>query len=269
MNIQDRVVIFLEQIKQLPNNKAFLEEADFLSFFVSLLPVPGVQQAGQAANKIVQDRNLYVRFTELRDSILATNERIDTLESELDRIGEIVKTVGAVSNIQRAVEDFVAMVAAELNATGSEFLVDTSHYSSQTILNQLVEVDWAAISARGHSHNVLHNTRIRARRTHLVAHDHSTNLIDGAEFPGHDGSVEMRSLSQQGNISVSGSSVGFGEGGTLGFGEGGALLFGPPETISGRCPMCSFEIRIERHMLQGKTHIQCPKCLRILPFARP
>lgn len=258
-NIKDKVISILTTLKQLPNNPAVLEDADILSFIISLIPIPGVEQVGQIANKIVSEQQLKVKLSEIKDQILTTNERITTLESDIERVGEIANTAASVTKIQKSLDQFIALLAELLNNQGSEFIVETSDRSIQAVISQLIEVDWVSISAANHSKNIFKHTKIKARRTHLKAHNNSMNIIDGTEFSGHDGSVSMNNISQEGDIEISGASVGFG--------EGGALMFGArPTTVEGNCPRCNFRIVVEAFKLQGYSSIQCPSCFSILPF---
>ncbi len=254
----DKFISIYEEMQKV-ENETIREKADIFTFLIGLLPVPIVQQAGQIANKIVSDAKLNKRFEKLSDDIHSTNAHIATIESDIERIGEMAKTVAMVTGLQKQVDELVNMLV------DSEFVMDTSNYSSQALINQMIDVDWAEISAVHHSHNILRNTKLRSRKTHLIAHDHSSNVIDGADFAGSGDTIYMDRVVQKGINEVADGQLGFGEGGEIGFGINGMIGWGPPETVSATCPRCGNGITAYRRDIVGKAFFQCPHCYTLLP----
>jgi len=252
-DIKQRTLSIYEYLKELRDNDTVLQYADWFAFIVSLFPVPGLQQAGAIASKIADDRSISVRFSEIRTQIEDTNKRVTEIEDDIERLGAIANTVASVTDLQSQIEQFIKEVMSELERDDSEFVMDTSNWSIQAIINQMIDVDWVAISAKHHSQNILKQTKIQAKRTHLVADDHSINIIDGTDFSDGPGTVKMQGMGQTGHVSVTGNAVAF-------HGEG-ALIFGArPETVVGNCPSCNHRIEIEKHKLAGYSSITCPNC---------
>ena len=258
--MRDQIEGILEQLKGLPDNPAVLEDADLLTFVISLLPLPGVQQAGQIANRIVVNRSLNTKLTALKDEIHKTNEKIANLEDGIQRVGAFALTAESVAAIETMVRDMVNAVVEELGESTSEFSMETSDWSMQVLIKQIVEADLVSISAIRGSQNILSDTKVRAKKTRLRAHDHSTNILDGTEIGDDSGSVGFRGIGQTGDVSVGPNSIGF-------HGTGGSLNFGAkPDTVSADCPACTKQIIVERHSLVGKTHVKCPHCGGVFPF---
>ncbi|AIQ15017.1 hypothetical protein [Paenibacillus durus] len=255
--IQDKIQRILATLNKLKSNDAVIKNADILTFIISLLPIPGVQQVGQIANKIVTNEDLKNKFNSIKIDILNTNERINILDNQLERIGMIAETVSNVSRLESLVSEFLNNLESDLEKD-SEFIVDTSNWSIQVLIKQIVEANFVSISARDFSQNHLRDTQIKSRMTHLSAHNHSSNIIDGTDFKGDSGSVTMNGISQFGNISATDSSVGF-------HGNSG-LIFRSPDILKGNCPSCNTLIQIEKQKLLGYSQIQCPNCKNIYPF---
>lgn len=248
--IKDKVPQILNYLKGLKDNSQVLEDVEFFTFFITLLPIPGLQQAGQIANKIVADKNLNLKFNKIKQEILDTNSKILTLETELDKVQTIASTVSIVTKIEEDVNEFVT----EINKESSEFIVETEKWSTQTIINQIINSDFTSISAINQSHNVLKNVKINSTRTHLKASDHSSNYIEGTEFKGHEGSIRMDGIAQKGNMQVKDSS--------LIFGSGGQIIFGTNRLKKAICP-CGNELIARESDLRRQSTIQCPRCEEI------
>ena len=264
MSVNDKFISIYAEMEN-SENETIRDKADIFTFIIGLLPVLGVQQAGQIANKIITEKKLNERNEKLTNDLYSTNTKIEVIESEIERIGEMGKTVAMVTSLQQQVDELVRMLGESLNQDSSEFVVDTSNYSSQTILNQMINVDWAAISAVHHSHNELRNTRLRAKRTHMRAHDHSSNLIDGTDFLGSGDTIRMNEIVQKGIAEVSDGHLGLGHDGEIGFSEKSLLAWGPPETVSATCPAYGNLITVERRNVVGRLYFECPQCKAAFP----
>jgi hypothetical protein len=253
--IKEKITQIKSYLKTLPKNQQVAEDLDFLTFLATLIPVPGYQQAALLVNKLVANHNLNLLITELRDSIYQTNTRLSTIESDIDKIQTMAVTVSTVSALDEKINLIIEQAQQELP---SEFIVETGDWSTQTIINQIINADFTSVSANNNSHNRLQNVEINSRRTHLSATNHSSNYLQGTDFKDFTGTVGINGITQKGNIQITGNSIGFGEGGTL--------IFGNPNEVKGKCPICNSEVVANRIELQRFSKIQCPQCKNILPF---
>lgn len=253
--IKEKITLIKSYLKTLPKNQQVAEDLDYLTFLATLIPVPGYQQAAQLVNKLVANHTLNLLITELWDSIYQTNTRISTIESNVEKIQSMAATVSAVSALEEKINLIIEQAQQEFP---SEFIVETENWSTQTIINQIINADFTSVSANNNSHNRLQNVEINSRRTHLRATNHSSNFLQGTDFKDSTGTVGMNGITQQGNIQVTGSSIGFGEGGTL--------IFGNPNEVRGKCPICNAIIVADKIELQRYSIIQCPQCKSNLPF---
>jgi hypothetical protein len=191
--------------KQRPNG-ATDATLDWLTFLLSLIPVPGVAEASAIANKVFNDRSLGVRFDAIVTGIGQLDSRINAMESGLQR----VEVIGAIAKDNA---DALALVKAffdELKSRETEFSVETADWSTQQIIRTLIEADWVSISATNQSENFVVGTKVRAGKTSLVAKDGSKNVIQDSSFSADKGSVTMMGKhTQQGNVSLTGPSVSF------------------------------------------------------------
>jgi hypothetical protein len=75
-------------VKLVRDNKAFQDDVSYYSFLLSLIPVPGGQQAGQVINKLSSDHELKHEFDKFKESIDTNSDRLGDVENELIRIHE-------------------------------------------------------------------------------------------------------------------------------------------------------------------------------------
>jgi hypothetical protein len=258
-DIKEQVLSYYAVLSSLKDNEAVLNEADWLSFMISMLPVPGLQQVSQIANKIVNDNELNLRFEKIRQEIIQANEKISSLESDIERIGEIAVTVNNEAGLKKLIEEYLAQIIQSVDEDITEFTMDTSNWSFQALINSLIEADLVSISAIRYSQNVLKDSIVKSKKTHMRADDHSSNVVNGTKFSGEKGSVEMRGITQKGHISVENSSIGFH--------GNSALIFGrPPGALTGNCPICGTTIQVTREQIRGYDAIKCHSCNSVLPF---
>lgn len=250
--IKEKITQIKSYLKTIPKNQQVAEDLDYFTFLATLIPIPGYQQAALLVNKLVANHNLNLLITELRDSIYQTNTRISTIENDIEKIQSMAATVSAVSAFDEKINLIFEQAQQELP---SEFIVETENWSTQTIIDQIINADFTSVSANNNSHNRLQNVEINSRRTHLRATNHSSNFLQGTHFKDSTGTVGMNGITQQGNIQVTGNSVGFGEGGTL--------IFANPNEVNGKCPTCNNVIVADRIELQRYSRIQCPQCKNI------
>ncbi|WP_088351333.1 hypothetical protein [Bacillus cereus] len=89
-------------------------------------------------------------------------------------------------------------------------------------------------------HNRLRNFEINLRR----------NYLQGTEVKDSIDTVGLNGFKQQGNIQVTGNSVGFGEERTL--------IFGKPNEVKGNYPICNNTVSVYKAELQQYSQIQFP-----------
>ena len=256
--IEEKIPQIKAYFKALPKNQRVAKDLDFLTFLATFVPVPGYQQAAQIVNKLFSDHNLNILMTELRESIYETNKRIASSENDIEKIQSMAATVSAVSELEEKLELFIEQAHHEIP---SEFIVETENRSAQTIINQIIHADFTSVSANDNSHNRLENVEINSPRTHLRATNYSSNYLQGTDFKDLQGIVGMNGITQQGNIQVTGNSVGFG--------EGGSLIFGNPNEVEGKCPKCGNNIVADKTKLHLLSRIQCPECKNTFPIKLP
>ena len=230
----------------------------FLGFCLSLLPLPAIQQAGQALDRHLSDKAFEAELSALWDEIKAANGLVARVETIEEAIKEIAKTIQSNPQLGQKTESFIG----RLGTTQEEFLVLTENHSYQALVNTIVHADISAFVARNSSTNVIEHSTINSEKTHLHATDGSKNYVHGTTFQGTGGAVSMQGITTQGPISVQGSGVGFGPGGALIFG-------GNPNEVFGNCHFCNASIRVDKRVLANYREIQCHSCKRVMQFKCP
>lgn len=266
MSIIDKAKQYLETVRIHLQNENLTDEVSYYAFLISLLPIPGLQQAGQTIDRVFSNKSLKSKLDRLWEELNSTNEKIETIENEIEKLQEIAGTIKYNNSLNEKFDNITKDILADLKEN-TDWILETENWSYQTILNSIVETDFAQIIARNHSMNTIENSEIIAKKTHLHASNNSSNNVDNTRFSGNNGIIEMNRISTQGNIFVEGSGIGFGEGGSIGFGEGGGLIFGEnPNMVSGNCPFCQTAIQVDIRQLSGYRQIQCHNCKKIMPF---
>jgi hypothetical protein len=227
-----------------------------LGFCLSLLPIPVIQQAGAALDRHLADKALDAELDRVWSRLEATNAAVAKIETLEAAIAEIAQTVQSNNDLL----NFCEHLSSTLAGKGSEFIVDTADKSYQQIVNSVVQAGRVFISATSGSTNVLENTKVESPSTRLHASGGSRNFVDGTTFTDYSGTVEMKGISTQGDIYVSGNSIGFGLGSELSFG-------GNPNEVSGMCPKCGLRVTVDKRRLIGFSSIQCPHCSQVHSFS--
>jgi hypothetical protein len=255
VNQQNPIQVSADAVRRLWEKHGIKSPFRLLGFCLSLLPIPVIQQAGMALDRHISDKELEAELSKVWSQLQAVNDTIDKVESLEQAIAEIAQTVQSNSELLAACEHLSGTLASKC----SEFVVDTTNNSYQQIVNSVIQAGKVLISAIGASTNVLENSQVISPSTHLHASGGSRNFVDGTTFTDGSGTVRMQGISTQGNIHVSGSSIGLASGGALIFGEN-------PNEVSGECPICRRSITVDKRMLTGYTSLQCPHCTNVLPF---
>ncbi len=226
-----------------------------LGFCLSMLPIPVIQQAGQALDRHLSDKDLEDELVAIWEKVAEINEKADAVETLEEAIAEIAKSVAASAELRTECEHLSSTLASR----ESMFTVETDDNSYQELVRSVIEASRVRISATNASTNVIEDTEVRSPNTHLHASGGSRNFIDSANFTDGAGSVGMQGISTKGNIHITGNSVGFGNGGALIFG-------GNPNLVSGECSICHKRVEVDKRKLAGYTSIRCPHCNSTLSF---
>lgn len=253
--IKEKINQIKAYFKTLPSNQQIIDDLDYYTFLATLIPVPGYQQAALLINKLVANHDLNLKITELRESIYQTNTKIVTIEDDVEKIQKMAVTVSAVSDLEEKIDTIIEQAKQELP---SEFIVETEDWSTQIIINQIINADYTSVSAINNSHNKLLDVEINSPRTHLQAKNHSSNFLQGTNFKDTIGTVGFDGITQTGNIQVTGNSINFG--------DGGSLIFGDPDEITAQCPDCKNTIVAKKSEIQRYQKCQCPYCKNIYSF---
>lgn len=227
-----------------------------LGFCLSLLPVPIIQQAGQALDRHLSDRDIEQEIESIWSKLAELNAKVDSSETLEIAISEVAKTVETNAELRSRCERLSAMLASK----ESVFSIETEDHSYQELVRSLIKASRVRISATNASTNVIKDTQVHSPNTHLHASGGSSNYVDRTQFVDGKGSVGMQGISTKGDIHVTGNSVGFGAGGALIFG-------GNPNLVSGQCPICKKLVEVDKSQLRGYANVQCPHCKAVLPFS--
>lgn len=246
-----------DAVRRLWDKHGIQEPMKFLGFCLSILPLPVIQQAGQALDRHFSDDALRKELEKLWSDVSAANAKVASVSRLEEAILEIADTLQQHEEILRDAKKFSEL----LQEVDSTFTIQTEGRSYQQIVNSVIQAGRVLIAATDGSVNVIEGTQVHSPHTRLHASGGSKNYIDGTAFRGSEGSVAMQGISTQGNIHVSGSSIGFSDGSSLTFG-------GNPNSVSGDCPnpKCQKSIQLDKRKLQGYSQIQCPYCNGVFPF---
>jgi hypothetical protein len=230
----------------------------FFGFCLSLVPIPGLQQAGQALDRHLQDKAQQAEFAKIWSAIEAQNTATGKIADLEEAIAEVARTVAANPTIQGQLESFLGMIGDG----SSGFRVITKDQSFQSLVDTVVTAERAVVDASGGSTNVLQNVRVNSADTLLRATTGSANYISNSSFGDATGSVAMQGIRTQGDVRLSGPGLSLYEGAQISMGEGSQLTFGAPANpllLSLTCPRCNQSFTCARPFLR-ETRVRCPSC---------
>lgn len=255
MSNTNSIEIASNTVRKMWETHGIKEPMRFLGFCLSMLPIPGIQQAGSALDRHLGDKAFEAQLEELWAEIAAANElvrKVDTLE---EAIQEIAKTIESSPKLEAKTNRFIT----SLGGAQKEFSVLTENQSYQELRSTIIHADISAFVATGGSTNVIQNSTVNSEKTHLHATDNSKNFVDGTTFQGGGGTVSMQRITTQGSVSVQGSAIGLGAGGSISFG-------GNPNQVSGNCPSCNELFVLDKRELAKYAQVQCHKCNGVFPY---
>ncbi|MCL1047566.1 hypothetical protein L2737_19885 [Shewanella electrodiphila] len=225
MSDNKSIEVASNSIRKMWEKHGIKEPMRFLGFCLSMLPIPGIQQAGMALDRHLGDKAFNSQLEELWAEISKANELVGKVGTLEEAIQEIAKTIESFPELEAKTKQFIA----SLSKSQKEFTVLTEDHSYQELRNSIVHADISAFVAKDGSTNVIQDSTVNSEKTHLHATGNSKNFVDGTTFQGNLGGVSMQGITTQGPISVQGSGIGFGAGGSISFG-------GNPNEVSGNCP---------------------------------
>lgn len=256
--MKDKIKQYLDVVKSYMSDRSLKEDASYLAFVLTLLPIPGVQQAGLVIDRILTNDSLKNKLDCIWAEINTINTKISETDDVIIKIQEIAGTFKYNASLDNKLNVVTQEIVSDIQKQ-SEWIVETENWSCQSILSSIVDTDFAQIIARDNSSNTVENTKIKAEKTHLHASNNSRNHFDRTTFIGKGGSVQMNGISTSGNIMVEDSGIGFGLNSGITFG-------GNPYILTGECPFCHTILTVDKRKLAGYNHVKCCKCMTELSF---
>lgn len=256
MNENNSIAESANAVRRLWEKHGIKNPFRLLGFCLSLLPIPVIQQAGMTLDRHLSDKALEEELERVWSHLEQANGAVGRIETLEEAISEIAQTVQNNDTLRAECERLSGL----LGESESDFVIDTSDHSYQQLVNSVVKAGRVFISAKDASTNVLENTKFQSSSTHLHASGRSRNFVDGTSFTDGKNTVGMQGISTQGNIQVTGNSVGFEPNSSLIFG-------GNPNEVSGECPVCHKKVSVDKRKLVGYSSVQCPSCSTVLPFS--
>ncbi|MCP4552156.1 MAG: hypothetical protein GY834_09000 [Bacteroidetes bacterium] len=246
-NISDK----FDQIKGLliqnKDDEFIAKNINKISFLISLLPIPGLQQASMIAKEISGDVVLKNQFNQLKESINLNEGKIDKNTDSIEYLKLEVESLKQVESFRSKVE----ILLNKLSKEQTEYLVKTTDWSAQEIINTIIEYDTVTFLSDNNSYNKLFGVKVTSKKTILEATNRSTNVIKDAEFKGEKGRVGMENIDQKGLTEISESSVSFAKNSNVGMGgfemgvdDKGNFVMGTRKQLSATCPNCQNEMQI-------------------------
>lgn len=251
------IITYITRLKVLENRD--LKTLSFYWFFISLFPIQGVQQCWMIVDKLCSDEIIKRKFEDIIEKVEEQNQKIKSLEDIPSGIEEIAWTIKYNDIINQKVEELVNTLISE-NSQDSEWIMETTNWSYQSMLDSIVVADKVDIISTNNSKNTIVDSTITSKRTHLFSDWSSSNFIDGTSFPWNWWMVSMDGITTSWNITVEWSSVWF-------WNWGGITFWSNPNTVSWNCPKCKNVISVNETKLKGYDKIICPHCKEIFPYS--
>ena len=253
MNLLDKAKHILEILTISLTNSPWKEQLSLLAFTASLLPIPGIQQCAQIADRILNDKILSDELNNIWSEINEINGKIRKINNAAEKLNEIIQTIKFNDSINQKIGEL-------LNSIASEFKLETTDFSYQELLNCVIDTYYASVIADNGSENKIENSQFHSRRTHLIATNKSKNLIDKTSFIGPQGSTTMHNISATGHVAVENAVVTFMN---TPSGESSYIIF--HSDVQLKCPRCSHVFTVNKTRLLHKTELECPNCHNLSP----
>jgi hypothetical protein len=227
----------------------------FIGFCLSMLPIPGIQQAGAALDRHLSDKDLDRRLQAVWEQLCRLDESAARVQKLEDSIAEIAELVSSNEELKARAREFTA----ELSTHQREFSAIAETGSFQQFLNVLIEAEATHFGTHGGSTTAIRGAHIRTGATSFSTTGGSTTQVTDTRFQGPGGNVEMRNITTSGQTQVKDASIAFGAGGSFGFGPGGSIGFGAPPVQTLNCGACQHAIPRPAGIKRGAL-LTCPKC---------
>lgn len=242
-------------IRRLWEKHGMQKKTRLLGFCLSLLPIPVIQQSGQILDRYLSDK----KSSEELEQIWLKLEEINAAVASAETLEAAIAEIGITARENAQFREECERMSSILGAENSEFVVETDDRSYQELINTVIKTGQLSVSATNTSVNVIEDSTIYSPKTRLHASGGSKNFVNRSQFVDGLNSIGMQGISTQGNIEVTGSSIGFSDRGSLIFG-------GDPNLLSGKCPECDVKLTIDKRKLAGAKTVQCFACKSVFPF---
>lgn len=230
----------------------------FVAFCLSMLPIPVIQQAGQAIDRHLSDRDIDVKLQQLWDKVVSLNAAADTVTTVEESVLEIARTVGSNQDLQHETKALIQ----KLGIQQKEFKVLTEQNSFQSIINSIIVAESSVFASHSGSTNSIEGTTVHSDQTLLHATGGSKNYISDSTFRGSSTAIGMHGITTTGDVSIKDKSIGLGSGSSINFGPS-------PFLVEANCPICGTFLREDRRKLAKFTHVRCSGCNSVIPSVLP
>lgn len=221
----------------------------FGAFCMSLLPIPVIGQVGQAIDRHYSDVETKRQMESLWESISVLNEKLN----QNIPLEESIQIIANVLNEHPAERDKANALLNKFGSDISEFKSISENGSLIHLSKSIIEADLSLFSATDGSRTNIQASEVKSHRTTVRATNNSQVWVDSTTFGTQSGSIGMQGIGITGNISMEGSSIGFGPGGSISFG-------GNPNIVTGECSACKNQFQLDKRALVGYAYVQCPRC---------
>lgn len=265
--MQNKVIEILNSLNnQEGSSKLIKKNSDWLTFLISLLPLPLISEGFEIANKIIADKELKITLEQL---VAEFDERFETINSELETVKEMSLLFNSDDRFKEKVEEIIIEISEKSNLE-NEVLIETDRNSIQKFVNQIIESNIVNIDTKNRSSVYIDNSKINAEKVHLKATDNSINHFENSTFTSKNSTVDLTGVSQEGKVSldkgisfddgasISGNGIISGSG-SISYGEN-AIHFGREPDLVGNCSECGTQIAItnEEYKKMKNEYINCP-----------
>jgi len=265
--MKSKVIEIMESLNQKGgSNKLIKKNSDWLTFLISLLPLPAISEGFEIANKIIADKELKNTLEQL---IGEFDEKFEEINDELETVKEMSLLFNSDDRFKEKIEDIIIQIS-EINTSENEVLIETDKDSIQKFVNQIIESNIVSINTKNRSNVYIDNSIITADKIQLKATDYSRNYFDNSTFTSKSSTVNLTGVSQEGKVSLD-TGISF-DGGANISGDGtisgsGSISDGlntihlgiEPEWL-GNCSECGTKIALpnEKYMMINSEYIICP-----------
>ncbi|MGO2393633.1 MAG: hypothetical protein ACTH69_16250 [Halomonas sp.] len=257
-----KVDVAASAIRKLWENHGIKEPMRFLGFCLSLLPIPGISQAGLVLDRHLSDKGFEKEVENIWNAIKRTNENIATISPLEDAIAEVARTVNTDDELIQKTSDFLSRLANNQ----SEFRIITDENSLNEIINTLIEAENTLITTSNNSNTLLENVRVNSNKTSITTTNNSSTRIDKSIFSAPAGAVKVAKTSTKGHVEFLGNEVRLHGNSELNIFESGNISVYarnkplPEDTIDFICPRCQHSHKLKlKEIITGQLLV-CVNC---------